>query len=180
VPLIEAWYALNESLLMRVEAPSLASTWAELHPGSPLLEGPDRSELARADDWLALARTLRTHDPDALRALGFYGRDRDLLERTIVTLTRTASTDEGVRPLSEAVLLRIEELVPDLANGARGAVEIARLVEQMERERWWVPHDIPAPPSTEPVTAGSEDFERDDVKRVLRDPNPQRLPINEA
>lgn len=169
VPLIEAWYALNDRVPMRVEAPSLASTWAELHPGSLLLERPDRPELARADDWLALARTLRRHDRDALGALGFFDRDRNLLERMIVTLTRTASTDEGMRPLSEAVLLRIEELVPDLASGAHGAVEIGRLVEKMERERWWVPHDIPAPPTTELVTAGSDDFERDDVQRVLRD-----------
>jgi hypothetical protein len=86
----------------------------------------------------------------------------------IVTLPHTASTDEGLRPLSEVVLLRIEELVPDLASGAHGAVEIARLLGEMDRKRWWVPHDIPAPPSTEPVTARS-DFERDDVQRVLRD-----------
>jgi hypothetical protein len=168
VPLIEAWYALNERVPVCVEAPSLAPTWGELHPGSLLLERPDRAELARADDWLALARTLRRHDLGALTALGFFDRDRGLLERMIVTLPHTASTDEGLRPLSEVVLLRIEELVPDLASGAHGAVEIARLLGEMDRERWWVPHDIPAPPSTEPVTARS-DFERDDVQRVLRD-----------
>lgn len=93
---------------------------------------PDRAELARADDWLALARILHRHDPYALRALGFFDRDRDLLARMIATLPHTAPTDEGLRPLSEAVLLRIDELVPDLASGAHGAIEIARLVELNE------------------------------------------------
>lgn len=169
VGLLEAWYQLESRALERVKAPALTPTWAELHPGSLLLEHPDRSELARADDWLALARTLRRYDRDALRALGFFDRDRDLLERMIVTLTRTASSDEALRPLSEAVLLRIEELVPDLATGAQSALEIGRLVEELERKRWWAPHDIPAPPSTDPVTVRSGDFNRDDVDRVLRD-----------
>lgn len=169
VPLLEAWYQLEARAVERVEAPVLTSTWAELHPGSLLLEHPDRAELARADDWLALARTLRRHDRDALTALGFFDRDRDLLERMIVTLTRTGSSEQELRPLSEAVLLRIEELVPDLARGAQSALEIGRLVEELERKRWWAPHDIPAPPSTEPVTVRSSDFKRDDVDRVLRD-----------
>jgi hypothetical protein len=168
VALLEAWYALNKRVPEPAEAPGLAPTWAELHPGSLLLDRPDRSELVRADDWLALARTLSKHDRNALRALGFFDRDRDLLERMIVTLTRTTSDDE-LRPLSEAVLLRIEELVPDLATGAQSAIEIARLVEEMERKKWWVPQDIPAPPSTEPVTVSSSEFRRDDVDRVLRD-----------
>ena len=169
VPLLEAWYELEAQTVERVEAPVLAPTWAELHPGSLLVEHPDRSELARADDWLALARTLRRYDPNALRALGFFDRDRDLLERMIVALTRTASSEETLRPLSEAVLLRIKELVPDLATGAQSALEIGRLVEELERKRWWAPHDIATPPSTEPVTVTSSDFKRDDVGRVLRD-----------
>jgi hypothetical protein len=169
VPLLDAWYELRARTVERVRAPVLTTTWAELHPGSRLLEQPDRSELARADDWLALARTLQRHDPDALTALGFFDRDRDLLERTIVTLAHATSSDEALRPLSEAVLLRIEELVPDLATGTQSALQIRRLVEELTRERWWTPHDIPAPPSTEPVTAKSTDFKRDDVDRVLRD-----------
>jgi hypothetical protein len=169
VPVLEAWYQLEARAVERVEAPVLTSTWAELHPGSLLLEHPDRSELVRADDWLALARTLHRHDRGALRALGFLHRDRDLLERMIVTLTRAASSDEALRPLSEAVLLRIEELVPELATGAQSALEIGRIVEDLDRRRWWAPHDIPAPPSTEPVTVASSDFKRGDVDRVLRD-----------
>ena len=166
--LIEAWHALNGCLPERVDPPPLAQTWAELHPGALLLERPDRSELIRAEEWLTLAQILFKHDPDALEAFGFPERDRDLLERLILILTRTATADDELRPLAEAVLARIEHVVPDLATGAHSAIEIAGLVEELERKRWWAPHDIPAPPSAELVKAAA-DFKPDDVDRVLRD-----------
>ena len=68
------------------------------------------------------------------------------------------------------MLARIERLVPPiLAEGAHSALEIGRLVEGLGRRRWWVPEDIPASPSTEPVTASPSQFNRDDVDRVLRE-----------
>lgn len=139
--------------------------------GEPVqqLERPDRAELVRAEEWLALARVLSRHDPKALRRLGFPDRDRGLLEQLIVTLARTTAADEELRPLAQAVLSRIEELIPDLASGAHSAIEIVRLVEQLERKRWWTPHDIGVPPSTEPVATSAIEFNRDDVKRVLED-----------
>ena len=115
--------------------------------------GPRR---ARARRRMARARAgspaLR---PGGARRFGFFGRDRDLLEHLIVALTRI-SVDEALRPLSESVLARIEALVPDLAEGAHSAREIGRLVEGLGRKRWWVPEDLPAPPSTERATALSE------------------------
>jgi hypothetical protein len=36
-------------------------------------------------------------------------------------------------------------------------------------ERWWVPADIDAPPSTEPVSHERVGFTREDVSRVLAD-----------
>jgi hypothetical protein len=166
--LLEAWYATNAKLLERVVPPLLAPTWAELHPGALLLERPDQSELARTEDWLALAELLQTYDRLALEAFDFFGRDRDLLERLIVTLPRVCA-DEDLRPLSESVLSRIERLVPDLAPGAHSAREIGRLAAGLGRKRWWVPEDIAAPPTTEPVTASPVEFTRVDVDRVLRD-----------
>ena len=164
--LLEAWYLVNARLHESLESPLLGPTWAELHPGSLLLEEPDRAELARAEDWLALAEILRRHDPAALEGLGFFGRDRVLLDSLIATLARAAAGEE-LRPLCEDVLVRIEALMPDLAAGAHSAIEIGRRVEGMRSERWWVPEDIVAPPTTEPVTAG--DFKREDIDRVLRD-----------
>jgi hypothetical protein len=43
------------------------------------------------------------------------------------------------------------------------------LREKSADERWWVPHDLDAPPSTEPVTRERLGFTRDDVDRVLAD-----------
>ena len=166
--LLEAWFAVNARVTKPVAGPGLAPTWVELHPGGLLVERPDPAELARAEEWLELAQTLQRYDPAALEAFGFFGRDRDLLEHLIVALTR-ASVDEALRPLSESVLARIEALVPDLAWGAHSAREIGRLVAGLGRKRWWVPEDIPAPPSTEPATAVPTQFNREDVDRVLRD-----------
>jgi hypothetical protein len=167
--LLEAWYALGERVPEPVAPPSLVATWAELHPGLLLLERPDRAELVRTDEWLALARTLSNYDPEALQSLGFFDRDTDLLGRLIVSLTRTAAADEQLRPLAEAVLSRIEELAPELADRAHSAREIAQLAQELELRRWWVPEDIPAPPSFELVAARSTEFGRHDVARVLDD-----------
>jgi len=166
--LLEAWFGANARLATPVAHPQLAPTWAELHPGALLLEHPDPAELARTEEWLEFAEVLRRYDLAALEWFGFFTRDRDLLERLIVTLTR-ASTAEELRPLAESVLARIERLVPGLAVGAQSAREIGRLVEGLGRKRWWVPEDIAAPPSTEPAIASASDFHREDVDRVLRD-----------
>ncbi len=166
--LLETWYGANACLATPVASPQLAPTWAELHPGALLLEHPDPGELARTEEWLEFAEMLRRYDLSALEWFGFFTKDRDLLERLIVTLTRT-SADEELRPLAESVLARIERLVPGLAVGAQSAREIGRLVEGLGRRRWWVPEDIAAPPSTEPAVASAADFHREDVDRVLRD-----------
>jgi hypothetical protein len=131
-----------------------------------VLENPGRSGLARAEDWLMLAELLNRHDPAALEAFDFYGRDKDLLARAIAPLA-LAAADADLHDLAESVLARIEALLPELAAGARGAIQIGRLVDGVEANRWWVPEDIAAPPTTELVTAN--DFTRDHVHRVLRD-----------
>jgi hypothetical protein len=166
--LLEAWYQLHAGVTEPVAQPQLAPTWVELHPGGLLLERPDHAELARTDEWLALAEVLRRYDPPALERFGFFSRDQDLLQRLIVTLTRTLA-DEDLRPLTESVLARIERLAPGLRRDAHAAREIGRLVDGLGRGRWWVPEDIAAPPTTEPAAAGASGFHREDIDRVLRD-----------
>jgi hypothetical protein len=166
--LLAAWYTLNAKAAEQTDPPALSATWAELHPGS-VLDTPGFSELARVDEWLALAQLLLERDPAALNRLGFHDRDRDLVESLIVILPRITRDSEGLRPLAESVLSRLEELVPDLATDARDALRSGRLFEAVRRERWWVPEDIPARPTTEPVTFGPTDFGRQDVERVLSD-----------
>lgn len=114
-----------------------------------LLERPDREELIRADEWLAVAQLLHEQDPAALEGLGFHGPDRDLLARLIVTLARATALEEDIKPLAESVLKRIEQLVPVLADSARSAITIAGLAEDLAQQRWFVPQDIAAPPSRE-------------------------------
>jgi hypothetical protein len=119
----------------------------------------------RLHSLLLVAETLARHDPDALEQLGFFARDRKLLATLIGTLERLAA-DDHLRPLSVSVLNRIEALMPNLAPRAHSAI---RLAEHMGRGRWWVPEDLSAPPSGEPVTAGPRDFRREDVDRVFSD-----------
>jgi hypothetical protein len=164
--LLEAWYVLNALALAPLDPPDLGPTWVELHPGSLLLEHPDRLELARVEDWLVLAELLHRHDPAALEAFDFHARDRDLLARAIATLAK-AATDPDLHDLAETVLKRIEALLPELSDGTRSAIEIGRFVDGVETSRWWVPEDIATPPTTELVSAKS--FTREDVHRVLSD-----------
>jgi hypothetical protein len=164
--LVEAWYALNDWAPEPADPPRLGPTWAELYPGSPPVHELERSELARADEWLALVQTLARYDPKALGALGFFERAQELLEHLIDAIERTADAD--TRPLAESVLARIQELAPEhtkIAHSVTTAIQQKRAGEQ----RWWVPEDISAPPSTEPVATGRVEFTREDVDRVLSD-----------
>ena len=166
--LVEHWFALREWAAPRaVQQPQLGPTWAELYPASPPDEGLDRSELARADEWLALAQTLLRYAPDTLTALGFFEHDQKLLRRLAETLERT--TDQDARPVAESILTRIQELASGPAQlAAHDALQTIEH-ESSSDPRWWVPEDIPTPPSSDPVPSGPIEFTREDVDRVLTD-----------
>ncbi|MBV8733758.1 MAG: hypothetical protein JO120_03145, partial [Solirubrobacterales bacterium] len=139
--LLKAWYTLNAKAAQLIDTPALRATWAELHPGSRLLRAPDRSELARVDEWLALAQLLLECDPAGLGLLGFHDRDRDFLGRLVVILSRITRDSEQLRPLAERVLSRVGDLVPDLSADAHNALRIGRLSQDLARARWWMPED---------------------------------------
>jgi hypothetical protein len=164
--LLEHWYALREWGPLAVKAPQLGPTWAELYPVSPPAQGLDRSELTRADEWLALAQTLRIYAPDTLTALGFFDHDQELLEHLAATLERT--TDDDSRPLAASILTRIQELAP---GGACLAARkgLATIEHDGDDQRWWVPEDIPTASSSDPIPSGPVEFTREDVGRVLTD-----------
>ena len=165
---MEHWFALREwAAPGTIQPPLLGPTWAELYPASPPDEGLDRSELARADEWLALAQTLLRYAPDTLTALGFFEHDQKLLRRLAETLERT--TDQDARPLAESILTRIQELARGPAYlAAHDALQTIEH-ESSSDERWWVPEDILTPPSSDPVPSGPIEFTREDVDRVLTD-----------
>ena len=164
--LVEAWYVTAAALPERVDPPSIARTWTELHPSlSVLVEGLTAEDLQALDEWLALAQILLAHDPAALMQTAFYGDDQQVLAHLSVQLGEVS--DPELRPLAENMLRRIRELAPEYRDLARTTLK--RLTTKEDDERWWVPRDIDAPPTTEPVAHERLRFTREDVERVLAD-----------
>ncbi len=165
--LLESWYALRRLASGDIRPPKIDPTWAELYPGSLHALGLERFELARVDEWLALAQTLASYDPNTLLAIGFYKRDQELLKHLSEALELTIHAD--TRQLAENVLGRIQELaLGDAKRAAQRALTTIRN-EAASEPHWWIPEDIPIPPSTDRVQTGPVDFTRDDVDRVLSD-----------
>jgi hypothetical protein len=163
---LEHWYALEEWARDPVRPPRVGLTWGELYPVSPSGQ-LDRSELARADEWLALAQTLQAYAPDTLADLGFFERDQELLTRLAKTLE--GITDQATRFLAESILTRIQELAPGPAYlAARHALTTIEH-ESSSGRQWWIPEDILAPPSNDPVSLHPAEFNQEDVYRVLSD-----------
>ncbi len=161
--LVEAWYSLNATVLGPAAPPSLVWTWAELHPGSVGERGLDRDALNRLEEWLILVETLARHDPSALRRLGFFAVDQRLFPAIIASIARNTDPDMG--PLIEAILERIQRLVPRHGDAA----DLALLKGELRKSDWWTPEDITAPPTQELVQRTPSVFTRADVVRVLAD-----------
>jgi hypothetical protein len=164
--LIGHWYALRAWADAAVAAPAVGRSWAELYPALGPDSTIDRTELVRADEWLSLAQTLAAHDPDRLHSLGFFSRDPQLLARLVVTLPQVLTAE--TRTIGESVLTRIA----DLCSGAMGVAARQALATlgapEEDTAQWWVPEDLEAPPTDEPVTPTGE-FTRADVARVFLD-----------
>ncbi len=164
--LLGHWYALRAWCEAAVAAPSVGRTWAELYPALGPEGAIDRAELVRADEWLALAQTLAAHDRDRLHSLGFFSRDPQVLARLVVTLPQTLTAE--TRTLGESVLARIADLCTGaMSVAARQALATLGVPDESAAE-WWVPEDIEAPPTDEPVSLAGG-FTRADVARVFLD-----------
>jgi hypothetical protein len=165
--LLDAWYAANAMLGEPAESPPLRVTWNELQPSRALLVGGlTARDLQELDDWLTLAQILAARDPGALTRLGFYQSGQQLLLAHLAVELGEVS-DPELAGLAETLLRRIRELSPRHHGLARRT--LIRLQSQLTEERWWVPQDIDAPPSVEPVSQARTGFTRDDVLRVLAD-----------
>jgi hypothetical protein len=164
--LLEAWYLANAWLSEDEERPPIAHTWHELRPAGSLLVGRlTGRDLQAVDDWLALAQVLLAHDREALRQVGFYERDQALLAHIAVSLGEI--TDPELEALAESMLRRIRAL--SLKYRELADTTLTRMQQEPADQRWWVPEDIDAPPSTEPVAHETVGFTREDVGRVLAD-----------
>jgi hypothetical protein len=163
--LLERWYQLNAG--PGVTAPQLSLTWAELHPAPDATAPADRSELERADDWLALAALLAEHDPAANSRFGFPLREQRTLARLIDAAAGPAAAGDEA---AASVLRRIQTLVRSGALDALAAAAASAPRPATEPQHdWWVPADLDVPPSDEPAAAAAARFRREDVARVLRD-----------
>jgi hypothetical protein len=165
--LLEAWYSAGALLVEPAEPAPVRVTWKELQPErAALVDELSARDLEQLDDWLTLAQVLATYDPDALTRLEFYEPSQQrLLAHVAVELGEV--TDPDLAALAETVLRRIRELSPQHRDLAR--TTLTRLKAKPSEERWWVPHDIDKPPTTEPVARGPTGFTRADVDRVLAD-----------
>jgi hypothetical protein len=163
---LEHWYTLRDWAPGSVGEPQLGSTWAELYPAPPTTP-LDRPELARADEWLSLAQTLREHAPETLENFGFFDADQAMLTRLAEKLDGT--TDPETMSLVESVLTRIQELA--LAPAYLAARHASTTLQQQcsSDHKWWVPEDIPVRPSDDPVSSHASEFKPEDVDRVLSD-----------
>ena len=164
--LLEAWFYVNSNLRDSLNPPQVGPTWADLHP-APLAFGGDASELRRTDEWLALAQALATYDPPTLHALGFPEHDSATLTRLVNTARQLIRTpDRDLRSLVAQILSRLWDVAPDYA-AQLASKETAAAPEPADD--WWVPEDIPAPPTTERVTGEAPVITREDVDLVLKD-----------
>jgi hypothetical protein len=164
--LLEAWYTTNSALPEHADPPPIARTWSELHPSRSQVVGElTAGELQAIDDWLALAQILAVHDSETLARTHFHERDQQLLGHLSIELGHIR--DGELRPLAQTMLRRIGELAPAYRDFARAT--LTRLTPPPSEERWWVPRDLDAPPSTEPVAHARTRFTRADVDRVLAD-----------
>jgi hypothetical protein len=163
---LEAWFTVRRSMREAVASPAIGRTWTELHPTPSLLTGDiTAQELQALDEWLALAQVLARNERATLNRLGFYDRDEKLVAHAAIELAEIR--DPELWRLAESVLGRIRELSPSYGGIADRALR--RLEHTPREQRWWVPEDIAAPPTTEPVAHEKARFTREDVARVLSD-----------
>ena len=105
--------------------------------------------------------------PPMLQALGFPEHDSATLTRLVNTTRQLSRTpDRDLRSLVAQILSRLWDVAPDYAVQL-ASKETAAAPEPADD--WWVPEDIPAPPTTERVTGEAPLITREDVDLVLKD-----------
>ncbi len=165
--LLDGWYSVSALLAERPEPPRIRVTWHELAPSRSLLVGGlTARDLQELDDWLTLAQILAAYDPETLERLGFYTSGCQLMLAHLAVELGEVDDRDMAAP-AENLLRRIRELSPRHHRLAR--TNLRKLQAKPADERWWVPQDLDAPPSREPVTRELAGFTREDVGRVLAD-----------
>ena len=173
VAVLAVWFELASRLPQRLPEPELAATWVE-HLPTERVDISDRSDLARVDDWLALAALIGERAPQLLAAFGFPERQAEVLQWLVLDAWDCAEgpSEPPFRDLLVSTLRRLADLA---AEHAIGAAIAANRVDWMIGESQFEPSRhaprriseelraiLDAPPSVHPS-------EEELVTRVLRD-----------
>ncbi len=161
VGLLSVWFELAADLPERPAPPDLATTWIELLPTErPDLD--DDAELARWDEWTALADVLMEHAPGALVSFAFPAGQGDAITGFV---TGAQAEEDAIwhsprRALVAQILRRLARLAPGLSVGA------ARIGHKLATE----------PPSPFDEPAGNARPISRELRRILDAPTPKPRP----
>jgi hypothetical protein len=168
VGLLAAWFGLAARLDEPPAPPGLAPTWIELLPGEGL-DPTSSVELARLDDWTALAEVLSVHAPDLLAAFGFPERQQEAVAAfAAAVIAKSGAAEPAQREAWRRVAQRLLRMLGSPL--LYGAIRALDLYEEPEWPETYTPRELSpelrrildAPPSRR-----ASDYAL--VARVLRD-----------
>ena len=133
LPVLEGWLSAAAPFVSTPEPPPLGTAWAHLVP-SPPFDNPQ--EIARADDWIALAEVLWRYRREDLLDLGFPHVYNDTLAALIETGRRTPDD-----PILSRALLRLARIAPELPGLIPVLPELQDEEDQPREEAWEPPPD---------------------------------------
>ena len=173
VGVLAVWFELAALVPQTVPPPSLGPTWVE-HLPTMRVDTNDQSDLARFDDWVALAALLRGRDPQTLAAFGFPEGQADVLTWFILDAHASGDAEEAPpsRDLLISLLARLADLAPERAAHARLAAQRLRTMpakSQFEPSRHpprQISDELRAILDAPPAAQGSDEKL---VAQVLRD-----------
>jgi hypothetical protein len=152
---LSVWFGLAAELPEQPPRPDLATTWIELLPrGRPDFD--DAAELARFDEWAALADLIKDHAPEELATFGFPERQGEAIT-AFVAEARALSVPLRASPrrdLVAQILRRLARLAPGYSAGA------ARLAARLRRP----------PPSPFDAAAPTHKTISPELRRILDAP----------
>jgi hypothetical protein len=169
---LASWFELAAGLPEQPALPELAATWIELLP-TERIDPRSASDLARLDDWTALAQLLQEWAPAVLSGFGFPERFEDVVGLFAEEVEAIPPESEPAphRELLAQILWRVSSLVPRHAGwAAYVAGRLALVHEEGELPATYVPREI-SPELRRMLDAPSVPRRSDEelVARVLRD-----------
>jgi hypothetical protein len=142
VGLLSLWLEVAATLPEQPDRPQLAATWIDLLP-TEIADLDDDAELARFDEWTALADLLSEHAPEQLASFGFPERQQRKAIAGFVESARLLADrirESPRRELVAGILRRLARLAPNYVVEAAGLAD--RLSEPPPS-----PFDVAAPPT---------------------------------